>query len=154
MIESGRRPWSRTAAALLCAGAGACASLPVSHRYAPEVTGVALRSGAPLAFARVRLSAALTNDTQVATTDERGRFTIGPLTDYRFTVKEFGVRYFAYTVEIVTQGRTVASYSAGSDGEAPQSASLQCDAAGADETGSGGCSPSPGAAEGAAPAPR
>ncbi len=132
-----RRPRA-AAAALLCAAAGACASLPSNHRYAPEVSGLVLQGGQPMAFARVRLSAALTSDIEVATTDEHGRFTIGPLTDYRFTVKEFGVRYYAYTVEVVAQGRTVASYAETAGGEAPPAASVQCDLPLADAA-SGSC---------------
>ncbi len=118
----------RVIAALATVGfVAACSILPNSHYFAPEVTGVILQAGRPLAHVRVRLTAELTNETQVATTDDTGRFTIGPLTNYQITVKQFGAAYYGYAIHVTVEGHAVRAFSAEGDGDAPRKQQLHCD---------------------------
>lgn len=136
-----RRPIAQPrsiALAGLCCVIAACTSLPAAHRYAPEISGVVLQAGQPVANARVRLAAGLTPEVEAALSDERGRFNVGPLTDYRFTVKQFGAAYFEYTVQVSVGGRPAASFEATGEGEPPRRVHLVCELGAADAPSSAG----------------
>jgi hypothetical protein len=120
-------PLRRLGAAALCGAGAACTSLPAAHLYAPEVSGVLLRDGRPVPEARVRLAAQSTPLVQGAITDDRGRFTVGPLTDYRFTIRQFGAARFEYSVQLSLAGEMLAAYSAAGQGEAPRQVFLVCE---------------------------
>ena len=111
---------------LALAAAGACSSLPQTHYFAPEISGVILQDRRPVANARVRLTAALTSQAQFATTDESGRFNVGPLTNYQFTLKQFGVAHFDYALQIAVEGQAYPAYAAQGEGDAPRRVSLRC----------------------------
>jgi hypothetical protein len=111
----------------ICASMAACAPLPAGRYFAPEVSGVVLDNGRPLADARVRLSSQLTNEIQSSTTDAQGRFTVGPLTNFQFVVKQFGVAYYRYTVQVVRAGRALEPYVADGPGDTPRKLELRCE---------------------------
>jgi hypothetical protein len=119
----------------ICASLAACASLPNSHYFAPEVSGVVLESGRPIQNARVRLSSQFTNETQVALSDASGNFTVGPLTNYQYTIKQFGDPVYGYALQIIVEGRLVQAFSEGGAGDAPRKIDLTCELSSAVQVG-------------------
>jgi hypothetical protein len=119
----------------ICALLAGCAALPHSNGFAPEVSGVVLQTGRPVANARVRLSSPFTNETQFSLTDASGKFTVGPLTNFQFTVKQFGAPYYQYALQITVDGHPVQAFSAEGADEAPRKIELTCELAGAPQDG-------------------
>jgi hypothetical protein len=109
-----------------CAALCGCAALPKQRLYAPELGGVVTDSDLPATGLRVRLISPDTGEIQLAVTDAQGRFRVGPLTDYQYTVMQVGPAAHRYELQFVSAERTIRAYTDAGTGPAPSRLELVC----------------------------
>jgi hypothetical protein len=127
----------------ICAVVAACESLPKSHYFAPQVSGVVQTSGTPVPNARVLLASEFTTETQITRTDAGGMFSVGPLTNFQFTVRQVGDPVYRYELHIAVGGKEVQAFYQEGAGDPPRKIVLVCELSAAVPVGRGGgyCSP-------------
>lgn len=82
----------------------ACVPYPNRRYFAPEVSGVVLRDGAPAAGAEVVLTTRFSKSAATARTDADGRFKLGPLSELQFTKTLLGDPLYIYALTIKVAG--------------------------------------------------
>jgi hypothetical protein len=100
------------------------------HYYAPEVTGLVLDEGAPVAGAHVELSARFTTKKLTATTESNGHFRVGPIRHLELTRALLGDPLFGYSLVISRDGTTFTGADQFGLGFSPSNIDLICDLAG------------------------
>ncbi|GAB2186239.1 hypothetical protein [Roseibium sp. LAB1] len=136
----------RTIAAIaLGAATSACVVFPVPRTVAPEVSGVLLNDGMPVANAEIELVAALApSDASkdnppgsrhaVTRTDANGKFKVGPLTGVK-TVHTYGDELLGFYIVIRAGNKELIGFSDSGTGSVPSKISGSCDLAKAHKLG-------------------
>jgi hypothetical protein len=114
------------ALALLLAG---CVPFPNYHYFAPAISGVVTRDGAPVEGARVNVWGAFATRSQVVVTGADGRFSAEPIRELRFAAWIVGDPLYAYSVEITAANEKYPGYSMSAVGNPSAAIELACDLA-------------------------
>lgn len=101
--------------------------IPDRRRFAPEVAGVVVRAGVPVADAEVTLSSAFAKP-ETSRTDASGRFRLGPLTRLFLTRSVLGDPLYKYSLAIKVAGEAeLLGYLDSGIGDAPAALQAACD---------------------------
>ncbi|TYC79917.1 DUF4198 domain-containing protein [Stappia sp. BW2] len=123
----------------LGAAASACVVFPVPRVIAPEVSGVLLNDGKPVANAEIELVAALApsdasseippgSSHAVARTDANGKFKVGPLTGVK-TVHTYGDELLGFYIVIRAGNKELIGFTYSEIASVPSKLSGVCDLA-------------------------
>lgn len=117
----------RALALLPLIGLSGCLPIPNTRVHAPRIEGTVLRDGQPLSGAVVRLEASR-GEPSSAATDAQGRFSVGPVTEFRLT-KSIGDPTYVYDLTIEAADGRYLGLSRRELGAVPDDLRIVCDLA-------------------------
>lgn len=117
---------------------GGCVPVPNYRYYAPAVSGVVLRDGAPVAEAEVRVSNAMGDEVSVASTGIDGRFQTAPIRTLQLVRELIGDALSSYALQIRVDGNAYVDHPRHSSTQPPRQLHVVCDLSDRVDDGRGG----------------
>jgi hypothetical protein len=105
----------------------ACLPAPHQHYFAPQVAGVVMEGGTPVANAEIELTGKFTDRKAMVRSDGEGHFTLDPIAELPFIQWLIGDPLFGYNLNITVGEHTYLGLSEFGLGYAPSHIEVRCD---------------------------